>query len=204
MMFLVVTAAALIVVGFRLYTHQDTTTATLSPYGDVLIPNQDAFQAKEVNRRTVRWLSQRWGVSEQDIYMIVEDSEPWMQVAGLLDIQSLSSARVWVLDPVHREGQRWESELLRQGVPHEDNVYLVREYRPQAGSSQQQLAVLFYSRPTWDALAIIEDIRFSNGSDGSGSILAYQSQKHLPSITIPIADGIPQKDKGYQTPIMHD
>lgn len=201
---LMATVLALIVMGFRLYLREDGLTKVSSPHGDVFIPDQQTFRTNgENSRRVVTWLANRWGTPEANIYVLVQDSEPWMQVFGLLDIQSLSSSRIWVIDRGHREGQRWESQLLGQAAPHEENIYLVSEYRPR-GETEKQVVALFYSTQTWAGLAVIEDIRWTDVSGRSGNILAYQSQKHLPSITIPIAGGIPQKDKAYQTPVIHD
>lgn len=177
----------------------------LSKRGNVLIPNQITFRSDENDLRAVRFLAQKWGVTEDQIYIIVQDSEPWMQVLGLLDLQTMSSARIWIIDTSYKEGQAEKVYLTRQGIPHEGNIYLVSEYRP-LGEKEKALVTKFYSTPTFwygsplGGLAIIEDIRWTDTVDGRGSALAYQSQKYLPSITIPIEDYVPQKWKAFQTP----
>lgn len=172
----------------------------------VLIPNQTSFRDSEINVQAVKFLSQRWGVAENQIYMIVQDSEPWMQVLGLLDLQTLSSARIWIIDISHREGQSWKDNLEKQNTLHENDIYLISEYRPQ-GQNEKALAAKFYSNKTFwygcpfGRLAIIEGIRWTDIESGLGTIIAYQSQKYLPSITIPIKNNLPQKWKASQTPI---
>lgn len=121
----------------------------------LLIPDQKLFHVDEANRKALAFLANRWGVSEEHIYMIVQDSEPWMQIVGLLDID-------------------------------------------------RKLATQFYSTKTLGGLAIIEGIQVTDLSSRTGTILAYQSQKYLPTITIPIKDGVLLKHQAHQTPLIHD
>lgn len=183
-------------------------TSSYSPqkHKEVLIPDQNNFRDNEVNHQASSWLARRWGVPEEQIYMIVQDSETWMRVLGLLDIQSLSSAKISILETSHKEGQASEAWRIKQGVPHEGNIYLDWEYRP-PGDLEKQVAARFYSTKTFwygsplGGFAIIKDIQWTDTTNGVGTIKAYQSQKYLPTITAPINKGAPQKWRATQTPV---
>lgn len=174
--------------------------------GGVLVPDQARFLEDGANVQVVRWLARRWGVSEEQLAIIVEDTEPWMRVIGLLDLQSLASARIWIVDTGNKVGKQWEVALTEQELPREGNMFLLNEYVPQ-GAVDRSLVLRFYSTMTaWygnllGGLAIIEDVEYTDADDSSGTIKAYQSQKHLPTITIPFKNGGPQKWRAYQTPL---
>ncbi len=58
---------------------------------------------------------------------------------------------------------------------------------------------MFWKGSPIGGLAIIEGIRWTDITNSSGVIEAYQSEKYLPSITIPVRNGVPQKWKTEQT-----
>lgn len=165
----------------------------------LLIPDQAAFMSEESIKGARAFLAKTWGVSEDRIFVIVRDSEPWMTIIGLLDVRTLSSARLYILDTSQPEGRRWESLLAAQGAAHRGNLYVIHEFKP--ADPEREVVRRFYSTETLGGLAIIEEIRWTNFSNRSGNIIAYRSEKFLPSIEIPIESGIPRKGKTYQTPV---
>jgi hypothetical protein len=180
------------------------TIAVSSPYGNVLVADQRAFRADEEVQRARAWLAARWGARAEDIYVVVVDDSPecdsveWRRVIGLLEVTSLSSARIFILDTLHRQGRSDADAEARRGTPHEGNIFLITEYRP-PGELEKALAARFYStklfwygRPL-GGLAIVEDVCWKDLASRSGYLEAYQSQKVLPSLTVTIDRGSPRK-----------
>ena len=133
------------------------------------LPDQTEFRLEESNRLIINWLANRWSTSEDNIYIMVQDSEPWMKIVGVLDLDSLSSARVWILDSTHEEGKNWESYLMAQNKIHRGNTYIFKEYKPRS-EIERTVAEQFYKRKISglsvtgiiQGFAIIEDIEWSD------------------------------------------
>src|SRR5437870_5667461 len=89
-----------------------------SSSGTLLIPDQINFRSQDQNRWAIDFLAQRWGIPSDRIDMLVEDSEPWMRIVGVLDPDTLASARLSILNTNYKEGRNWATALTRQGVPH--------------------------------------------------------------------------------------
>ncbi len=178
----------------------------VNPDGNrIIVQRQSQFSTNAEIRKTTTWLAQRWSTSEDNIYLITDDSEPWMKILGFLDIQTLSSAEIWIIDDTHEEGRGWIINLINWNTPHEGNIYLRSEYRPET-EPKKEIAARFYSTPTYwpnnlfGGLAIILGISWTDIDQKDGEIIAYQSQDYLPSISIPIEKGVPQKWHAFQTP----
>lgn len=144
--------------------------------------------------RARKWLSQRWSINEVDIYLIVKDKEPWMDVCGFLDIQSLKSGLIFVYDESHEQGYGWISTHEKWGTPHNENMYAIFEFKPD-NLKEKSLSVKFYSRPNfWEEnllgdLSIIQNITWIDAIQKNGTIFTYQSEEILPSVTTPIVNG---------------
>lgn len=165
----------------------------------VLKNNPDCLKSR-------RWLSQIWSTNETDIRLIVLDKEPWMNICGLLDIQSFQSARVFVINKDHKEGKGWISTFERWNTPHSENIYIIHEFKPK-DQQETSLSARFYSRPNYwrdnifGELAIIEKIVWSDNNQENGEIIAYQSQKILPSISVQVNKSAPRLWHTFPTPL---
>lgn len=173
---------------------------------EIEMPDQSAYEAQQAITSSKEYLVRRWPESSTEIMVMVTDSEPWMEVFGLLDPVSFSTAKMWLIDPNTSIGRKWISYLDNQNTPRDGFLYLMAEYSP-SGPIEECVATRFYSsKITWSGrpqgdFAIIEDIVWRDRERGSGTIFAYQSQDHLPTISVPIEGFMPVKAKAFHTPV---
>jgi hypothetical protein len=173
----------------------------------ILVQRRSNFAADADYKKAVVWLAQRWSTAEENIYLINEDSEPWMRIIGLVDVRTLSSAKIWIIDSNYEDGLGWISILTNWNTPHYGHIYLESEYRPPS-EAEQRVASQLYSSPTYwrenyfGNLAILTGLKWTDSEKKTGEVYAYQSEKNLPSITIPVENGMLKKWNAYHTPIV--
>jgi hypothetical protein len=180
---------------------------TINSDGERILVQRHSRLATETELQTIKnWLAKRWNISPENIYLIVEDSEPWMRILGLLDIETLASAKIWIINSNYEEGRGWISFLTKWNTPHLGQMYLESEYRP-ASEAEYNVAAQLYSTPTswrenyFGNLAIITGLTWTQFETKTGEMYAYQSEKNLPSITIPIENGRLRKSYIYPSVI---
>lgn len=154
--------------------------------------------------RARRWIAERWMVNEDQIYLVVVDNEPWMNICGFVDIQSYTSAKVLIIN--NDEGMRTKTQHERLNTPNYENMYLSQEYKPKT-ENEKNILTNYYSLPNYwrenltGELTIVENISWHDETLGNGTITAYQSQDILPSISVPIETGALKRWRTFPTPI---
>ena len=174
--------------------------------GEMGLPDQTAFAAQQDITKSKEFLARRWNVSPEGIIVMLVDSEPWMDVFGLLNPASFSSAKIWVINPNNPIGRRWASYLDNQVTPHDGYLYLMAEFSPSTPDEECVAAQFYSTKRTWSRklqgdFSIIENIAWRDQDEGSGTLFAYQSQDLLPTISVQIDDFVLVEESAFHTPV---
>lgn len=169
----------------------------------ILVQKKHVLDKSSDCQRAQIWLSNKWLVDKKDVQLILKDDWSWMEVCGFLEVNSFTSATVYVIDQI--DGRRKISSFEKWNIPHFENMYLKNEYKPE-GQTEKHISAQFYSMPNfWSEnltgdLAIIQNILWKDNAKEEGTIFAYQPKKPK-WINVPIEKGVPRSWYTYSSPI---
>ena len=169
----------------------------------IFVQKKHVLEESSDCQRAQNWMSNKWLVDKKDVQLLLKDDWSWMEVCGFLEVNSFTSATIYVIDPL--EGSRKISSFEKWNTPHFENMYLKNEYKPE-GETEKYISARFYSKPNfWSAnltgdLAIIQNILWKDNTKEEGTIFAYQRKKPK-WINVPIEKGVPRSWYTDSSPI---